>query len=124
MKDRGLVTIEVGRAGQHAASVPLEDLTAKLEWLRREGLEEHYVSLEYPGGTDSGRPPLDCRAWGLAPVALQEESARAASRDACTVSVAEPRHWRERIVGSHRGNDRAAAILQNKRGRRMLARLD
>lgn len=43
-----MVTVEVGRAGQHAASVPLEDLTARLEWLRREGLEGHYGSLEYP----------------------------------------------------------------------------
>ena len=89
VRDRGFVTVDVGRSGQNGESFPLEDLAAKLEWLQLEELERHYGSLESPSETDGSRPPLHCRTWDLVQEVLQEESAWAALREACTPSAAE-----------------------------------
>ena len=88
-RDRGFVTVDVGRSGEDAESFPLEDLAAKLGWLRQEEVEAHYGSLEFPSETDGSRPPLSCHAWDLVQEVLQEESAWEALREACTASAAE-----------------------------------
>ena len=46
VRDRGFVTVDVGRVGQNAESFPLEELAAKLEWLQLEQLEQHYGSMK------------------------------------------------------------------------------
>ena len=88
-RDRGFVTVDVGRSGEDAESFPLEDLAAKLGWLRQEEVEAHYGSLESPSETDGSRPPLPCHTWDLVQEVLQEESAWEALREACTASAAE-----------------------------------
>ena len=88
-RDRGFVTVDVGRPAQDAESFPLEDLAANLEWLRREELEAHYGSLESPGETDGSQPPLHCHTWDLVQEVLQEESAWEALLEACTASASE-----------------------------------
>lgn len=88
-RDRGFVTVDVGRADQNAESFPLEELAAKLKWLRREELEWHYESLEDPTETGGSPPPLHCFTWDLVQMKLQEESAWEKLREACTASAAE-----------------------------------
>ena len=88
-RDRGFVTVDVGHSGEDAESFPLEDLAAKLGWLRQEEVEAHYESLEFPSETDGSRPPLSCHTWDLVQEVLQEESAWEALREACTASAAE-----------------------------------
>ena len=88
-RDRGFVTVDVGRTGRDAESFPLEDLAAKLGCLRREELEAHYESLKFPGEPDGSRPPLHCHTWDLVQGVLQEESAWEALREACTAAPAE-----------------------------------